>query len=158
MGAELILLTPEQEWKAKCQQQRTIARFAPCYTPVACLDPCYRWSREGRWHLSLTLETWCAPPVWHATAALLEDLKHSDNEWGMPEQGLLATQVWDTEQQEQARHLLADAMGEILRPNDESQQAEEIKGLFCLHWRIFVDMPILQFLNGRGFCESSRND
>ncbi len=137
---------PEQQWKAECAQHRIIAQLAPCYTPIACVHPRYRWSWGERWHLTLTLETWSDPPVWHTTAALLEDLIGSENEWGMPEQGLLATQAWDVTQWEEARHLLADALGEILRPNDDSQEAEEIKGLFGLHWRIKADAPVAKFL------------
>ena len=143
-------LTLEQEWKAHCARQRDIARFAPCYAPIQCVHPRYRWTREGRWHLTFTLETWCAPPVWHATVVLLEDLKGTENKWGMPEQGLLATSVWDIAQWDEARHLLADAMGEILRPNDDSQQAEEVVGLFGTHWRIVADAPLAKFLKGKG--------
>lgn len=136
------------KFKAKCRDQRRIAERWPAYDKRMGTVEEYA-CQLGPWHLVFLLEVWDEPAMWHGSAAILEQIgtqsvKFEQNNWGfkagtiaeIPQDALLSIQSWVPEHFEQARFILAEVFGPILRPGDDHQQAEETTGLWALHWRV----------------------
>ena len=125
-------------FKKKCVDQRRIAEQWPAYDRNMALVDEYRW-RLGPWALSFMLEVW-AEPVWHGSAAILETIGYTtvDPKWRteIPQDALLSINSWVPEHFEQARFILAEIFGPILKPGDQHQPALETKGVMALHWHV----------------------
>ena len=127
-------------FKAKCRDQREIARRWPAYDPRMVGVEEFGW-RLGPWSLRFALEIW-GEPRWHGSAAVLEEIGSETLDIGngakvdVPQDALLAVSSWSPEHFEQARFILAETFGPILRPHDKFQPALETMGLWCMHWQI----------------------
>ncbi len=119
------------DWKKTAQRQREYARIHPCATPQQALDPRYSFRCGPKWNFVLTYEAFWEHPRWHVTATVCEVIG-SENEFGLPREGLLVTKVWTMEHYREARDLMAMVLGEVLR--DPQQLVQETRGLFALHW------------------------
>lgn len=124
------------EFKRQCIAHREVARRFPAYDKeMATLDD-YHWIL-GDWSLSFLLETW-AKPVWHGSVAVL-DVPYKVNtiiRVDLPAPQPLWTKDWDEDHFKQARFLLAEMFGPILRPGDKSQHATDTVGPMALHWHV----------------------
>ena len=49
---------------------------------------------------------------------------------------MLALRSWERIHFEQARYILAECLGPLLRPGDSHQQAKETRGTVSLHWEL----------------------
>ena len=131
-----------RRFKKRCEDQRRIAEKWPAYDPRMGMVEEYRW-RLGPWAVCFMLETW-KRPTWHGSAAILEEIAQQTvvpSKWGsalveIPQDALLATASWVPEHYEQARFILAEVFGPILRPGDDQQEALETVGLWGLHWHL----------------------
>jgi hypothetical protein len=143
-GLDFIAKWDIESFKKKCAKQRGIAQRFPAYDRNMVLIDEYRW-KMGPWHLMFMLETWNKRrQVWHGSAAVLELIGHTPVEdvpeqrdlkykLEVPQEAWLATCSWEPEHFEQARYILAEVFGPILRPGDDHQQALETTGLWSLH-------------------------
>ena len=126
-------------FKKKCEDQRKLAEKWPAYDKRMAFVEDYRW-QMGPWALAFMLETWGKEPVWHGSAAVVELVGHTtvDHKLRMevPQEALLATTSWDPEHFRQARYILAEVFGPILRPGDKHQPALETKALWALHHHV----------------------
>jgi hypothetical protein len=124
-------------FKKKCREQREIARKYPAYDRRMATCEDYSW-KLGPWSLTFCLEVWREPLVWHGSAAIIEQIGYQSVEWGktraeIPQDALLSTSSWVEDHREQARFILGEIMGDILRPGDDRQRALEILGLWAMH-------------------------
>lgn len=127
-------------WKEKCADQRKIAEEWPAYDPKMLGVEEYGW-KIGPWSVRLTLDIWKKPYMWHASAAIVEHVAYETvtvNEgiykgvsMEVPQDALLAVSSWVEEHHQQARFLLNEMLGPILRPDDKQQQALEHDGLWA---------------------------
>jgi hypothetical protein len=129
------------KWKERCAEQRKIAETYPAYDlRMSSVDE-YGWTL-GPWSLRLVLEIWQKPFMWHASAAIVEQIGYesvtlnSRQKVELPQDALLSVSAWVPEHYEQARFVLAEMLGPALRPNDDSQRAEEYLGLWAMHHRV----------------------
>lgn len=137
-------------WREKCADQRKIALTCPAFDPRMSSVQEYGF-KIGPWSLRLVLEIWKRPYLWHASAAIVEHVSYETIavdegiykglKVEVPQDALLAVSSWVDEHFQQARFLMAEMMGEYLRPGDKHQPAEEHVGLWALHWRIPFDGP-----------------
>lgn len=90
----------------------------------------------GKFCISITYETYCSPPRWHAQASVLEDI--GELEWGVPQQGMPHTDSWKPEDERDADKLLREALAPMdTRP---SQTIHIHKGNMSLHY--ILDDPL----------------
>jgi len=131
-----------RRFKRKCEEQRKLAERYPAYDSRMGMVEEYGW-RLGPWSLRFCLETW-KRPVWHGSAAIFEEVGAETvvpSKWGsqvveIPQDALLATTSWVPEHYQQARFILAQIFGPILRPGDQQQGALETVALWGLHWHV----------------------
>lgn len=128
------------KWKERCADQRKVAETYPAYDKrmITCEE--YQW-KLGPWHLCLTLNIWKKPFVWNASAAIFEQIAyetvtvndgpHKGLKMEVPQDALLAMSSWVEEHHQQARYILNEMLGPVLRPGDKQQQAVEYDGLFA---------------------------
>jgi len=126
-------------WKWRCIKQRHIAARNPCYDEgmVTCTD--FEISC-GPWNLRLVLETFTAPPIWHANISYFKRIGDEtiyDKCTGLPifevpQDALLCVKDWTHEELDVARSLLGDLMGPLIAAKD--QKMIERQGFFALHW------------------------
>lgn len=129
------------EWLETCQRQRLVARAAPCLTNGDKQLPQYYFRHldtDREWSLSMTLEVSTSGLVWHGCASVLQDVP-TGGPFAAVEQRLLPLQLWTKEHFTDARAILADLFGELIRPNDNSQEAHELRAWVVLHWFIPYD-------------------
>lgn len=143
-------------WKAKCEEQRRIAQRWPAYDPRMSTVEDYGW-KLGPWSLRLVLEVWKSRRnelgnyVWHGSVACIDQIgyetvtinegMHKGTKFEIPQDALLAVKSWEPEHFQQARYILAEMFGPILRPGDDHQQAVETLGLFTMQWRVKYEGP-----------------
>jgi hypothetical protein len=131
-------------FKAKCEDQRRIATKWPAYDARMAGVDVFGWLL-GPWSLRFMLEVWQKPFVWHGSAAILEQIGYTTEtgklgmKYEVPQDAMLSTSSWVEEHKEQARFILAEIFGEILRPNDKFQPANETIGLLCMHWHVLYE-------------------
>jgi hypothetical protein len=131
-------------WKERCADQRKIAEEYPAYDPRMALVEEYQFN-IGPWRLVFYLEVWGKKPMWHGGASIQEQVAYetvtitegmyAGTKMEVPQDALLAVSSWMPEHFEQARYILAEVFGPILKPGDKFQPAEETRGLFTLQWR-----------------------
>ena len=129
------------EFKTRCVTQREFAERHPAYTKTMWRDRNYHWS-VGGWGCCFMLETWGEVPLWHGSVSILEDNYQTIDcklRLEVPRARLLPTCDWDRDHFDQARFLLAEMFGPIIRPNDNSQRAMDTTGLYGLHWTVDYD-------------------
>lgn len=132
-----------RRWKEKCAEQRKIALKWPAYDPH--MENCeeYRW-KLGPWSLNLTLGIYRKPYLWHASAAIFEQVAYETvpTERGnieVPQDALLSRTSWHKEHVEQADFILNEILGDLIRANDNSQQVLIYDGLWCRHLMLKYD-------------------
>lgn len=138
MALDFIAKWDVDTWKERCADQRKIAERYPAYDVkmVDCEE--YGW-KLGPWSLRLTLEIWQKPFVWHASAAIVEQIGWQtvggspEKPMEVPEEALLATSSWIDDHRDQARFILGEMMSGILRAGDKHQPAREFVGLWAMH-------------------------
>ena len=126
-------------WKERCADQRKIAESWPAYDPRMIMCEDYYW-KIGPWSVGLVLWIWQKPFMWDASATIAEHIGYETvaMDQGMykgakvevPQDAMLAVSSWHPEHHEQARFLLNEILGPILRPGDKLQQATEVDTLF----------------------------
>jgi len=131
-------------WKEKCEDQRKIALTYPAYDPKMATVREYQFN-IGPWRIVFYLEVWDKKPMWVGGASIQEHVGYetvtvdSGLYKGLraevPQDALLATSSWVSEHFEQARFILAEVFGDILKPGDKFQPAQEAIGLFTMQWR-----------------------
>jgi hypothetical protein len=127
-----------QAFKAKCADQRKIALEWPAFDRRmgACEE--FHWTM-GPWSLTFCLEIWRDKPTWHGSAAVVEEIGYETvtgnlgMKYEVPKDALLSTSSWTNVHKEQARFVLAEVFGDILRPGDKFQPANEVLGLWAMH-------------------------
>ncbi len=139
-----------EKWRERCAEQRGIAQQWPAYDARMSSVDEYGF-RIGPWSLRLILEIWQKPYMWHSSAAIFEHIGYETmaisegmyrgGKVEVPQDALLAVKSWVPEHFEQARYLMAEALGPELKAGDKFQVAEEHQGLWCLHWRIKYQEP-----------------
>lgn len=125
-------------WKDKCAEQRKIAKQWPAYDKrmITCEE--YQFA-IGPWHLVFCLEIF-SKPAWVGSASIQEEVAYETvtgahgEKFEVPQDALLAVSSWHSEHFEQARFILAEVFGDILRPGDKHQPALEKRGLMTLQW------------------------
>jgi hypothetical protein len=124
------------ELKDVCVRHREIARQHPVNSPLlhrAKQNPRHlaRYTfRIGKFLVSITYETHCQPPRWHAHATILEDV--GELEFGAAQEAMLALQSWTPEDHAQAHAILGECLApEILR---HTQPVTVHEGLWSVHW------------------------
>ena len=132
-------------WRERVESQRKIALQWPAYDKRMSAVEEYGF-KLGPWSLRLVLEIWKKPYVWHASAAIFEQVAYETVAFDqgpmkgakveVPQDALLAVSSWVPEHVEQARFILGEVLGPILRPGDEHQRAEEFFGLWAMHHRV----------------------
>lgn len=124
-----------ETFKNQCELQRSIAAASPIVTKQRNRLGKYRW-RLGPWRLCFVLETW-VDPLWHGSVYVYEEVgyKTVDHKLRleMPEDKALFTDDWTPRHFEQARFLLAEMFGPIIRPGKDQQVLESV-ALLGLHW------------------------
>lgn len=139
-----------EEWRQVCKAQRQMAQAFPCYVPLMVFEDRFQWQYTDRWVIKFVLETWCAPARWHGSIVLFEDVPNTENQYGLPQKAHLPPSQWTPEHFQEARALLADVFGPILRPGDNSQKALDYTGPDCLHWVVPCDHLLdIRGVNGR---------
>lgn len=127
-------------WKERCAEQRKIAETYPAFDKRMVTVEEYRWTL-GPWTIMFMLEIW-DKPVWRASVSIQEQIAYETVELEnkakieVPQDALLAVSSWVPEHFEQARFILGEVFGPILRPGDDHQKALEFQGLMCLQWII----------------------
>lgn len=142
-----------EAFKAKCSDQREVAKRWPAYDRRMGLCEEYGW-QLGPWLLTFCLEVWRPQAVWHGSAAVTEEIWQTvigktatrgpiskPIKYEVPVRALLDSKDWILEHKEQARFILAEVFGDILRPGDAHQPATEIMGPWTMHWYIPHDGP-----------------
>jgi hypothetical protein len=128
-------------FKKDCENHRVLAKFSPVVDKNMVLWPEYHW-RLGRWHLAFMKEVW-RRPVWHGSVTVFDEVGHRlvdvKRRLEVPHDEWLTTTDWEPKHLDQARFLLAQMFGPILRPNDKHQPALETRAFKALHWHIPVD-------------------
>lgn len=130
-----------ETFKAKCADQRKIAQRYPAYDRRMGTVQEFHW-RLGPWSLMFMLEVWKKPYHWHGSAAIMEQIGYETvtgtlgMKYEVPQDALLATKEWIDEHYEQARFILGEVFGDILRPGDKHQPATEYIGLTAMHWLV----------------------
>lgn len=132
------------KWKEQCADQRKVAETYPAYDARMSSVDEFGW-KLGPWSLRLVLEIWQKPFLWHASAAIFEHIAYETvtidqglykgAKVEVPQDALLALSSWHEEHHEQARFVLNEILGPILRPGDKHQPAEEFDGLWAKHVR-----------------------
>lgn len=134
-----------QTFKAKCEDQRKIANRWPAYDPRMGTVEEYQWFM-GPWHLTFMLETWTKRPMWHGSAACIVQVGTRTVKMGKfkveePRDDFLDIRRWEPEHYEQARFILAEVFGPIIRPNDDNQRVQERTGAWGLHHYVLYEGP-----------------
>lgn len=129
-----------RRWKKTCEDHRKIAERWPAYDRRMINVEEYKMEL-GPWRLVFCLEIW-NKPMWHGSASIQEQIAYetvtgpSGEKLEVPQDALLAISSWVPEHYEQARFILAEMFGPILRSGDKHQPAQEFIGLFTLQWRV----------------------
>lgn len=128
-------------FKRQCVEQRALALRYPAYDKGMAQVEEYHW-RLGDWSLGFMLETW-GDPLWHGSAAVLDVPYKTDPTLRLevPKPQPLFIDDWDADHFAQARFLLAEMFGPIIRPGDNSQRAQEALGALAMHWYVRHDYP-----------------
>jgi hypothetical protein len=134
-------------WKEMAMDHRKIAAAYPCYDRRMISVEDY-WFKLGPWRIGFCLEIWSLP-MWVGSASIQEQIGYETIELEgkgkieVPQDALLSISSWTPEHFEQARFILGETFGPILRPGDDHQQALEYRGLFTLQHRVKYegDMP-----------------
>jgi hypothetical protein len=127
-------------WRERAAEHRAIAEKWPAYDKRMVTVTDYRFEL-GPWHVTFILEIW-KEPVWVGSVSIQEQIgfetikiQHG-HKIEIPKEALLAISSWSPEHFEQARFILGEVFGPILRPGDDHQPALEFKGLMTLQWRV----------------------
>lgn len=129
-----------ERFKKICADMRAIAKRYPAYDGRMC-DVEEYGRTIGPWSVRFTLEVF-ATPIWHGSAAIIEQIGYQTEtgtlgmKYEVPQDALLSVSSWHPEHHEQARYILAEIFGDILRPADDHQPAKEHIGLWCMHWQV----------------------
>ena len=125
-------------WRERCAEQRKIAEEYPAFDKRMVTVEEYQWNL-GPWRIIFCLEIWSAPR-WNASVSIQEEVAHETVELGngqkaeIPQDAMLMLSSWSPEHFEQAKFILGEVFGPILRPGDDHQKALEFHGLNALHW------------------------
>jgi len=102
------------------------------------LMECYAFPL-GPWTLRLTLDRFTAPSAWHASISYMQEIGSHEvrDEQGhvmfdAPEEGMMRAEQWDKETYDNARDLMGDLMGPLIR--GETQRVVEARFGFAMHW------------------------
>ena len=115
----------------------------------------YHW-RVGPWGLGFMLETWERKPLeddplppgplWHGDVMIREETDYRTidvhRRIEVPQFHLLSIQEWEPTHYEQAKFLLAEMFGPILRSGDQHQGALQILGSTAMHWYVRHEGPV----------------
>jgi len=129
-----------KRWKHKCEEQRRIALKWPAFDKRMLTCEEYHFS-IGPWQLVFCLEIF-DKPMWVGSASIQEQIAYETytgehgERFEVPQDALLSVSSWVPEHFEQARYILAEVFGDILRPGDKFQPAKETEGLFTFQWRV----------------------
>ncbi len=139
-----------EKWQLRCAEQRAVAQQWPAYDRRMSSVDEYGF-KIGPWSLRLVLEIWRKPYIWHSSAAIFEQIGYESvnidkgfyagSKVEVPQDALLAVTSWVPEHFEQARYLMAEALGPELKAGDKFQAAEEHQGLWALHWNVKYQGP-----------------
>lgn len=127
-------------WKQMCAEHRLIAERWPAYDRAMVTVEDY-WFKLGPWRIGFCLEIW-AKPMWVGSTSIQEQIGYETVELTnkqkieVPQDALLSISSWTPEHFEQARFILGETFGPILRPNDPHQAALEFSGLMTFQWRV----------------------
>lgn len=127
-------------WKKMAEDHRSIARRWPAYDKRMCMVEDY-WFKLGPWRVCFLLEIW-DKPLWVGSISIQEQIGYETVELEnkqkieVPQDALLAVSSWSPEHFEQARFILGEVFGNILRPGDQHQPALEFRGLMTFEWRV----------------------
>ena len=139
--------TARAAWLRKCEQQRKIAQTALCTHPKLAYLPCYRWqqvsfeNQHKLWSFCLVLETFTRPYQWHVSISVIADIPSTENEFGLPEQGSPFTEHWSDDDRKEAREMISEVLGSLLRHSDDSQIVMVQQGLSALHFMVAYEGP-----------------
>lgn len=100
----------------------------------------------GPWRAIFLLATYLPKSEWQGSVSLLEqvgykrviipDGKFKGGWFDRPDDEYLPLKQWEREHWEQARFILAELFGDIIRPGDNSQRAVEVDSENVLAWRV----------------------
>src|SRR5262245_31247372 len=126
------------EIKAVCLRQRERAAAKPIPFPFG-VPQSLRFSVPSFvkpyrvWSMSLTVDTFDGAPEWHASIAMIDDFPGTENEFGLPDQGMAFVISWNKEDFQEAKELMAELFDGIIRPDDNQQIVRVHEGLSALH-------------------------
>ncbi len=127
-------------WRQMCADHRAIAERWPAYDRRMVSVEDY-WFKLGPWRIGFCLEIW-NKPIWVGSVSIQEQIGYETVELNnkarieVPQDALLSISSWVPEHFEQARFILGELFGPILRPNDPHQAALEFSGLMTFQWRV----------------------
>jgi hypothetical protein len=130
-------LPPQNELEILGQQMRAHAIADPCIIAEDCFDPRFYRRLGEDYSVSVTIEFFAMskkavpPPRWHGSVCILHEIG-SGNEFGMPEQAILATFQWAEEQKKIAREILGYLLGPVIY--EEKQVVQDVLDRMSLHW------------------------
>ena len=141
-----------RRWQRMCQDARNIAREYPAYDYRMMM--CEEYARQlGPWYTIFALETFLKKPCWVGSASILEQVGErrivipdgplKGGFYDAPKDEYLTIAQWEPEHFEQARFLLAELFGELIRPGDDSQRCEEtaLPQMHTMIWQVPYEGP-----------------
>lgn len=140
MGLDFLDGGDIANWKQMAEDHRKIAEEYPAFSRAMVNVEDY-WFKLGPWRIGFMLEIWSAP-MWVGSASIQEQIAFETVEMEngqkieVPQDALLAVSSWTPEHFEQARFILGEVFGPILRPADDHQPALEFRGLMTMQWRV----------------------
>lgn len=139
-----------RRWKVACEDARRIAKQWPAYHPRMIMVEEYQ-RRLGPWRTIFCLETYLPRPCWTGSASILEQVAErrivipsgrlKGGYFDAPDDDYLMVKQWEPQHFEQARFLLAELFGELIRPGDNNQRCEESQSDHLLVWRVPFEGP-----------------
>jgi len=145
MALDFVARWDIANWKRMCADHRAIAERWPAYDKRMVGVEDY-WFKLGPWRICFMLEIW-DKPLWVGSVSIQEQIGYESvglengGRIEVPQDAMLAISSWVPEHFEQARFILGELFGPILRPGDDHQPAMEFQGLMTFQHRVPYEGP-----------------
>lgn len=123
-----------REWIEGCKKRREWVLTHPLQHPRMIVLPQYLFKQKSfhlpyvEWHVRFGLHTWARPPFWEASITMITDYPDTENKFGLPDEGTPFFINWTHDQKKEARNMLNDVFGPIIRHADDTQRLYVTEG------------------------------
>src|SRR5260221_10131616 len=138
-------LATYREWQNLCSQKREFALTHPLRHEKLIVLPEFHFTQRSfhlpyvEWHIRFGLHGWAQPKYWEASITLVTDYPDTENKFGEPDKGTPFFINWEPEQKKEARLMLNDVFGDIIRYADDNQRVFVFEGSTHLLLRVIFE-------------------